>query len=601
MFRSLHMKLVLIMLLLITSLMTIVGAFMMTSITAFYIDEFYQQMESVFGDSNPANIPFVASLRSWAEEENVPKLQEMIEAKAGDLGLNANIRNYYILDGRTGAYLAGSDGEDAFARLPVSQNLLTVRNSIAAGGSAVGDQSDIAASYMDLAIPITSGSSAYIIYIYDNRDTVTDLNGQLFVIILQALLVGLLISVLLSFLLSKTMIIPIERLTEGAERVAAGDFSSAIAVESTDEIGILTTTFNDMAEVLQDTLEAVENERNKLDTLFLHMTDGVVSFAGDGAVLTNNPAASRMLGREVAFYDYEALFGQQAPLQKVLSLQRPDFVSGELNVGERILELYLAPVSDEEGGAMAVLHDVTAQRKNDEMRKEFVANVSHELRTPLTNVRSYAETLRDDAEIPRDMVDSFLDIIISETDRMTRIVQDLLTLSRLDSGMADLRMSRFPLAVAIESVCRAVELDAQNHSHTLVRKYGSGVMLPVITGDRSRLEQVMMNVVGNAIKYTPDGGTISVDAGVTGKNVWIEVSDTGIGIPAKDRERIFDRFYRVDKARSREKGGTGLGLSIAKEIVLRHHGTISLASHDGPGCTVRIVLPIRQEEVLHEE
>jgi len=136
MFRSLHMKLVLIMLLLITSLMTIVGAFMMTSITAFYIDEFYQQMESVFGDSNPANIPFVASLRSWAEEENVPKLQEMIEAKAGDLGLNANIRNYYILDGRTGAYLAGSDGEDAFARLPVSQNLLTVRNSIAAGGSA---------------------------------------------------------------------------------------------------------------------------------------------------------------------------------------------------------------------------------------------------------------------------------------------------------------------------------------------------------------------------------------------------------------------------------------------------------------------------------
>ena len=137
----------------------------------------------------------------------------------------------------------------------------------------MGDQSDIAASYMDLAIPITSGSSAYIIYIYDNRDTVTDLNGQLFVIILQALLVGLLISVLLSFLLSKTMIIPIERLTEGAERVAAGDFSSAIAVESTDEIGILTTTFNDMAEVLQDTLEAVENERNKLDTLFLQNAD----------------------------------------------------------------------------------------------------------------------------------------------------------------------------------------------------------------------------------------------------------------------------------------------------------------------------------------
>ena len=603
MFRSLHMKLVLIMLLLITSLMTVVGAFMMTSITGFYIDEFYQQMESVFGDSNPANATFVNSLRrEAAQEDGAKKLQEMIEVKARDLGLNSNTRNYYILDGHTGAFLAGSDGQEGFNRLQATPNLLAAQGSVASGTDVVGDQSDITASYMDIAIPITGGNNAFIIYIYDNRDTVSALNSQLFLIIVQALLVGLLISVLLSFLLSKTMIIPIERLTEGAERVAAGDFGSTIEVDSTDEIGILTTTFNDMASVLQETLEAVENERNKLDTLFLHMSDGVVSFARDGSILTSNPAASQMLGREVSFYDYDALFGQQFPFRKVMSLQRPNSVSGELTVGGRILELYLAPVSDgEDGGAMAVLHEVTAQRKNEEMRKEFVANVSHELRTPLTNVRSYAETLRDDAEIPRDMVDSFLDIIISETDRMTRIVQDLLTLSRLDSGMADLRMSRFPLAVAIESVCRAVELDAQNHSHTLVRKYGSGVMLPVITGDRSRLEQVMMNVVGNAIKYTPDGGTISVDAGVTGKNVWIEVSDTGIGIPAKDRERIFDRFYRVDKARSREKGGTGLGLSIAKEIVLRHHGTISLASHDGPGCTVRIVLPIRQEEVRHEE
>ena len=176
---------------------------------------------------------------------------------------------------------------------------------------------------------------------------------------------------------------------------------------------------------------------------------------------------------------------------------------------------------------------------------------------------------------------------------MTRIVQDLLTLSRLDSGRTEIKMARFSLYDSIESVCRAVELEAQRRGHTLLRQYGD--TLPMIEGDRSRLEQVLMNVVGNSIKYTPDGGTISVDAGVRGKNVWIEVSDTGIGIPQKDRERIFDRFYRVDKARSRESGGTGLGLSIAREIVLRHHGTIALGSHDGPGTTVRIVLPIRQK------
>lgn len=600
MFRSLHMKLVLIMLLLITSLMTIVGAFLMTSITGFYIEEFYQQMDDVFGASTPSNAAFVTSLRrEAAQEDGADRLQNMIEAKSGDLGLNSRTRNYYILDGRTGMYLTGSDDEEGFAQLQTTPNLLTARSSIAAGTSDVGSKSDITAKYMDVAIPIAGGDNAFIIYIYDNRDTVSNLNSQLFLIIVQALLVGLVISVLLSFLLSKTMITPIERLTEGAERVAAGDFDNVIEVESTDEIGILTTTFNDMASVLQDTLEAVENEKNKLDTLFLHMTDGVVAFASDGSVLTSNPAASTMLGREVAFYDFEALFGEQFPIGQVLALQRPDFLSGEVDEGGRIMELYLAPFSDEkDGGVMAVLHDITAQRRNEEMRKEFVANVSHELRTPLTNVRSYAETIRDNEDIPREMENNFLDIIISETDRMTHIVQDLLVLSRLDSGRMDMKMAQFSFREAVESVCRAVELEAQRHQHTLVRRYS--LTLPMIEGDRSRLEQVMMNVIGNAIKYTPDGGTISVDAGVSGKMVWMEVADNGIGIPKRDWERIFDRFYRVDKARSRESGGTGLGLSIAREIVLRHGGTIKLVDHDGPGTVVRITLPIMQEE-KHEQ
>ena len=596
MFRSLHMKLVLIMLLLITSLMTVVGAFMMTSITGFYIDEFYQQVEGVFGDSDPANAAFVNSLRrEAAQADGALKLQEMVEAKAGDLGLNSSTRKYYILDGRTGAFITGSDDQASFESLQATANLLAARNSIAAGNAAVGADSDITASYMDVAIPITGGDNAFIIYIYDNRDTVSSLNSQLFLIIVQALLVGLLISVLLSFLLSKTMIIPIERLTERAERVAAGDFGSTTAVESTDEIGILTTTFNDMASVLQDTLEAVENERNKLDTLFLHMTDGVVSFAGDGSILTSNPAASQMLGREVSFYDYDALFGRQFPLRQVMGLQRPNFLSGELTVGGRILELYLAPVSEgEDGSAMAVMHDVTAQRKNEEMRKEFVANVSHELRTPLTNVRSYAETLRDGDDIPRDMENSFLDVIISETDRMTRIVQDLLTLSRLDSGRAEIKMVRFPLLDAIDSVCRAVELEAQRRGHTLVRRYGR--TLPMVTGDRSRLEQVMMNVIGNSIKYTPDGGSITVDAGIRGGNVWIEVSDTGIGIPQQDRERIFDRFYRVDKARSRAAGGTGLGLSIVSDTVSRRGGAIRAENGPEGGARFIVNLPCLERE-----
>ena len=594
MFRSLHMKLSLILLLLITSLMAVVGAFLTISVSGFFTDTFYQQIDSVFGAAHPE---FVASLRSEAaQEDGAARIRDLLDVTAGKLGIDYRTRNYFVLDGATGAYLTGSTGENALPR-EQSPNLLTARNAVARKDeTAVGDVSDITADYMDAAIPILGGGNAFIIYILDNRETVSGLNSQLFLIIMQALIIGLLISVLLSFLLSKTMVGPIEKLTAGAERVADGDFDSALPVESTDEIGILTGTFNEMAGVLQATLAAVENERNKLDTLFLHMTDGVVAFDHGGKLIHCNPAANTMLQRTVTpACTYNELFGSLYPFREMLALQRPNYAEGELLVKDRTLEAYLAPFSDQEqGGVLIVMHDVTEQHRNEERRKEFVANVSHELRTPLTNVRSYAETLRDaEGAIPQDTANSFLDIIIRETDRMTHIVQDLLTLSRLDRGGAELVLSRFPFGEAIESVARSSALSAQQHGHTLT--YGGLDTLPLIVGDRSRLEQVMMNVLGNAIKYTPDGGNIRITAGSTEDTVWMEVWDDGIGIPEKDREHIFDRFYRVDKARSRESGGTGLGLSIAREIVERHHGSIGIVSHEGPGTTVRLELPIGQE------
>ena len=591
MFRSLHMKLMLILLLLITSLMAVVGAFLTTSVSSFYIDTFYQQMDSVFGEGNAE---FVYTLRDEAgQPDGVSRIKEMLETVAGKLGIDYRTRNYFILDGDTGSYIDGSTDESQLPRDP-SANLLTARNAIVQQDTATaGDQSDITADYMDVAIPIFNGDNAYIIYILDNKDTVSGLNSQLFLIIMQALVIGLLISVLLSFLLSKTMVGPIEKLTAGAERVAAGDFGGELPVESTDEIGILTGTFNEMADVLQQTLAAVENERNKLDTLFLHMTDGVAAFDHTGALIHCNPAANTMLQRTITpECSYSDLFESVYPFEQVLALQRPNYAEGEMVVGEKTLELYLAPFSDQEsGGVLIVLHDVTEQHRNEERRKEFVANVSHELRTPLTNVRSYAETLLDSGgDLPRETEANFLGIIINETDRMTHIVQDLLTLSRLDSGNAELTLSRFPFGEAIESVFRANALEAKRHQHALTCGPLEG--LPLIVGDRSRLEQVMMNVIGNAIKYTPDGGHIRITAGASENSVWMEVCDDGIGIPEKDRDRIFDRFYRVDKARSRESGGTGLGLSIAKEIVLRHSGTIRLAHHEGPGTTIRLTLPI---------
>ena len=580
MFRSLHMKLTLILLLLITSLMAVVGTFLTTSVSSFFIDSFYQQMDSVFG----AGSDFYPTLCAGAEEGGAARLQELVEVRAGSLGVDYSTRNYYILDGG-GTLLLGSDERSG---LDATANLLAAENG------RVGDESDITADFMDVAIPIPEGEPDYIVYILDSKETVSGLNTQLFMIIMQALVIGLLISLLLSFLLSKTMVGPIEKLTAGAEKVAAGDFESRLPVESTDEIGILTGTFNEMASVLRQTLAAVENERTKLDTLFLHMTDGVVAFDHTGRLIHRNPAAVTMLGRTLGEDSrYDQLFGSLYPMEQILALHRPDYAEAQQVVGDRMLELYLAPFSSdqEKGGVLIVLHDVTEQHRNEERRKEFVANVSHELRTPLTNVRSYAETLRSaEGDIPQEMENSFLDIIISETDRMTHIVQDLLTLSRLDAGNTEMRFAPFSFRESVENVCRANAMEARRHSHTLTCTLAED--MPEISGDRQRLEQVVTNILGNAIKYTPDGGHIAVTGGGSGRKVGVEVADDGIGIPEKDRDRIFDRFYRVDKARSRESGGTGLGLSIAKEIVERHHGSLRLVPREGRGTTIRLVLPI---------
>ncbi len=587
MFRSLHMKLVLIMTLLIVSLMTVVGAFLTNSVARFYMDEFYTQMDMVFSARDVARELVTPA---EGEENGAAALQQVMQSYMGALGVDGRNRNYYILDG-TGAFLAGSDPASgaALSFTPILTAALAAREASSDG--------DPAASFMDVAIPITRGENDYVIYILDNRTTVENLSNELFTLIMEALVFGLVISVLLSFLLAKTMITPIERLTDAAERVADGDFSRRIEVSSRDEIGILTSSFNDMAQQLKDTLDTVENERNKLSTLFLHMTDGVAAFARDGRLIHANPAAERMLQTKLNSESrYEDLFGDLAPLFEVLSAPAGGFVEGERQVRGRTLALLLAPFSSEsQGGALVVLRDVTEQHKVEEQRKEFVANVSHELRTPLTNIRSYAETLSDNAgDLPPEMERNFLGVILNESDRMTHIVQDLLTLSRFDSGRSELKLSEFSFGQAVQDMYHAVILEAQKHRHEVVLDLS--LNLPEIRADRERVLQVMMNIVSNAIKYTPDGGRIEISAGQSNKRVWMEVSDNGIGIPAEDRDRIFERFYRVDKARSRQSGGTGLGLSIAKEIMDRHKGSLTLVDRTGPGTTIRMELPVEGPE-----
>jgi len=576
--RSLRTKMVMILVLLILALMTVVGSFLINGVGNYYIGDFQQQMIQIFSQD------FISDLQELAASPTgtPAQMKQMLMAQS-DLGIDLSQRNVYILD-EQGQVLDSSNQETTVA---MTTNLLAAMNG------EVGQSGSIASNIMDLAVPIEGGSKSYIVYILDNKQTVDALTNQLFEIIIQSLILGLVICVILAFLLSQILITPIRALTAGTRQVAAGDFSQKLEVTSRDEIGTLTRNFNHMSQVLQNTISQVENERNKLSTLFLHMTDGVVAFGPTGSVIHSNPAATRMLSRNLdPTTSFEEIFGQDTAFSQLLGLKRSEYLECQKRVGERELELFMAPFSSDQsaGGAMVVIHDVTEQRKSEQTRREFIANVSHELRTPLTNVKSYAETIISaEEDLPPELRENFLGVIVSEADRMTRIVKDLLTLSKFDYGKMEMNISRFSFAEAVKNVHKAAALNAQGHGHSFTLDCPDEA-LPV-DGDQERIEQVVMNIVSNAIKYTADGGIITMTAGTSGKFVYVKISDNGVGIPEKDLPNLFERFYRVDKARSRATGGTGLGLSIAKEILNQHKGDIRIESVYGEGTDVTITLP----------
>lgn len=583
MFRSLHMKLVIILILLIVSVMAIMGTFLVNSVGSYYLNDFETQIENVMTENNYETY---RSLEQAAQESDAPeRIMEILSAFVGRLGIDS-YRTYAVLDGN-GTFLTGDNGALA-SELTRTPNILT------AIGGEVGAANTTIDSYMDYAIPLGKdgdGEPKYIVYFFDDKRETRDLSWNFFGIVVKAMTFGLLVAVLLSFLLSKTITTPIENIRTRAQMVAAGDFSHRLDIQSNDEIGELTATFNHMADRLHDTLEEIQGERDKLGTIFLHMTDGVTAFNAEGKLIHMNPTAENLLGatfQEDAHFN-DVFEGIDAPTP--IAAGEQGFVKMELERMGRTLSVLFAPYGENERGIIAVIHDITEQRKLDEARREFIANVSHELRTPLTNVKSYTETLIDAAgELPTDTEVKFLSVIAGETDRMTRIVKDLLTLSKLDCGKMDLHFHRFSMQHMVESVYNAMVLEAGNNGLELTLNIQG--KMPDMNGDRERLEQVVINILSNAVKYTPSGGHIVLSAARRDEgHVMIRVKDDGMGIPKDDIPRLFERFYRVDKARSRAKGGSGLGLAIAKEMVEAHRGTIYLESQLDEGTTVTVVLP----------
>ncbi|MFZ5817736.1 MAG: two-component system histidine kinase PnpS [Bacillota bacterium] len=413
------------------------------------------------------------------------------------------------------------------------------------------------------------------------------------------LLVAVAIPPLWGYRLTVRLAEALSQTTEVVRRVAEGDFSRTLAPWAPDvsEMLALKQGINATATHLQKRLSELSLEKTRMDAILQHMADGVLLIDGHKKIVLMNPAAEQMLGvtaREAVGKDHLEVthhFDLDEKLQQVL--RTGEGASLEIRRARpetQILEARLAPAGREpERGVLLVLRDITRSRQLEQMRTEFVASVTHELRTPLTSIRGFAETLLEGALDEPETSRHFVTIIKRESEHLGALIEDLLDLSRIESGKFRMKREKVELQSLVPETVGRLAQKAETNGIELTMEVPAG--LPAIPGDRDRLAQVLINLVDNAVKYTPAGGQVKVTARDEGSQVRISVADTGVGIPQLDLPRIFERFYRVDKARSRATGGTGLGLSIVKHIVEAHRGSITVQSQVGVGSTFTILLP----------
>ena len=420
--------------------------------------------------------------------------------------------------------------------------------------------------------------------------------GRLHGILVFSLVAVTLISLVLSYILSRVASYSVRRIINIAEKFRLGQFTLRVPVTTKDEMGELAEVMNEMADRIEEELASVAAEKNRLDTILRGMGEGLMVTDASGIVTIVNPAFHSL------FSIHEEVEG--SPLINITrhpalneaykavirtGTERLEESTLQLDKKKTILTHWVPLMKDEAlQGVVAVFHDISEIKRLEKIRADLVANVSHELRTPITVIKGYAETLLDTMPQDEGHAVRFIEIIHAHAERLANLVNDLLALSELESGK--LRMELIPITIegAVKQACNLLEPRAREKDLTIDRNGLTNI--PNVLADRGRIEQVLINLIDNAIKYTPENGSVTISAKDEGEFVRVSVTDMGIGIPPKDLPRIFERFYRVDAARSREEGGTGLGLSIVKHIVQLHEGSVSVESALGKGSTFSFTL-----------
>lgn len=412
--------------------------------------------------------------------------------------------------------------------------------------------------------------------------------------------VFILISIIVGAFISKVVIAPITQLIKNAEKIASGEESEIKYLpdsKNKSEVNELVNAFGMMTTELKQNLNEVSRQKKQMETILLYMTDGIMAFNMEGKIILSNPAATNLLRIMPEDSSFEKIFKKlniDVNMEKIIYLE--DWTSSEvrITIGDKFINMFFASFKDENdrpAGVMVMVQDITEHVKLDNMRKEFVADVSHELKTPITSIMGYADTLLE-GEYEKEMQDKFLGVIASEARRMAKLVTDLLTLSRYDNNQIKTEKQEFDLGELVKKCQEKVQLEINKKHHEVECFVTANV--PPVYADKYGIERVVLNILTNSIKYTPENGIIKIYVGFVYNDAYIKIIDNGLGIPEDDLTRIFERFYRVDKARTREMGGTGLGLSIAKEILDKNKGSIDIKSEKGKGTEVVIRVPTKQ-------
>ncbi|QTJ37252.1 cell wall metabolism sensor histidine kinase WalK [Dolosigranulum pigrum] len=444
-----------------------------------------------------------------------------------------------------------------------------------------------------------------LISLESNIESVYNQVDDISLVFIRSSIVAIIASLILAHLISRAITKPIKEMQTQTKQIADGDYSGSLVVHGEDELGQLAKLINDLSDDVSEAQEWIESERRRLHSVLTHMTDGVVATDRRGLITTINDMAQSMLnctqedvlGKKLTtVLDLEDNFR----MREIITQER-DIAVEESALGEAlILRASFSVIQRESGfisGYVCVLHDITEQKRIDEERKQFVSNVSHELRTPLTSLRSYIEALSDGAWKDPELAPRFLEVTQGETDRMIRMVQDLLHLSRIDSGKSDLELEIIDVKELFEHVLRRFDMLVNSNEYDQkIYSIKSQIMIDsqFIEADSDRFIQVLDNLLNNAIKYSPDGGIITGKLRLNGQGdrVILSIADEGMGIPKSDLQKVFSRFYRVDRARSRAMGGSGLGLAISKEVIEQHGGKIWARSVEQVGTTFYISMPI---------